>query len=125
MDDMQGEIIAADNARCAALIARDMPALKAVLAEEMLHVHTSGVAENRHLYLERIRNGHYVYTAFAVKQRAFRVVGSIVLVDGLIHIDVTTGGVDKKIASRFVQVWTQRDQRWQVLHWHSAPTTRD
>jgi ketosteroid isomerase-like protein len=124
MNERLSQIFAADAQRTAALLAKDFATLDRVLADDLLYVHSTGVAEDKRLYLERIASGHYVYHELDVKERRARTINGVVFIDGLIHIDVTSGGTPKQIASRYVQAWIERDGRWQMVHWHSAPTPR-
>lgn len=47
----RAEIIRLENERCRALVARDFPALKALLADDLVHVHANGKIDSQSDYL--------------------------------------------------------------------------
>lgn len=118
--EMISEIEALDARREKAVIACDMATLKEILGEDLIYVHSSGMAESRDLYLSRVAEGFYVYRGFEVLARQFRFFGDTVLVNADIKIDVVARGNPKLLMSRVCQAWTRRDGRWQLVTWHST-----
>lgn len=112
---------AADARRVAATLARDVAGLRETLAEDLLYVHGSAVAEGRELYIERATTGFYDYRGLSVIRRDFRVYGDVVLVDGDVRIQVAVNGVDKDFVSRYLQAWVRRDGDWRMVSWQSTP----
>jgi ketosteroid isomerase-like protein len=84
-------------------------------------VHSSAVQEDKKQYLEKLESGHYIYHGLQVLQRAFRVIGDVVLVNGDLRIDVEVSGTKKVIMSRYLQVWAKRASGWQMVSWSSVP----
>ncbi len=121
-DDTIRTIEAIDARRNQAALAKDAATLREILADDMLYVHGSAVAEDKALYIERVcHNGHYDYKLLENQRRNFRVYGDTVLVDGDVHIKVVTKGGPKDFVSRYLQAWVKRDGRWQMVSWQSTP----
>ena len=115
------EIEALDARRCKALVERDFAALADLLGEDLLYVHSSAAAEDKALYLKKLSEGHYSYSALKSLRRAHRVLGDIVLTDGDLQINVRVGGTDKVVNSRYLQVWARRAGGWKMISWQSTP----
>ena len=114
-------IEALDAQRVRATLAKDAAALGRVLADDLLYVHSSAVAETKALYIERACTGHYDYKGLTSLRRNFRVYGDVVLVDGDVRIQVVVGGNTKDFVSRYLQVWAKRSGDWQMVSWQSTP----
>ncbi len=115
------EIEAVEARRCKAVIERDFTALADMLGDDLLYVHSSATAEDKTLYLKKMAEGFYVYSALTSLRRAHRVMGDIVLVDGDIRINVKVKGSDKVVNSRYLQVWARRAGAWKLVSWQSTP----
>lgn len=114
------QIEATDAQRVRATLGKDRAALEQLIGDDLLYVHSSGVPEHKSLYLERVTNGHYDYKGLDYSRREFRVLGDTVLVDGDLNISLLLKGTPRAIVSRFLQVWTRRDGRWQMVSWQST-----
>lgn len=115
------EIEALEARRCKALVDRDFGGLADLLGEDLLYVHSSAAAEDKALYLKKLNEGHYSYSALNSLRRSHRVVGDVVLADGDLHISVRVGGADKQVKSRYLQVWAKRAGSWKMISWQSTP----
>lgn len=116
------EAVEAQEARrIAATIARDFDTVEAIVGDDLLYVHSSATEEDHDLYLERLRNGHYVYKGLTGVKREHRVLGDVVLVNGEIRIDVVVKGNPKQVHARYLQVWVRRPAGWQMVSWQSTP----
>ena len=109
------EIEALDAQRRAALVDKNFSALANLLDDAMLYVHSSAVAEDKALYLKKLTDGLYDYSALKSLRRAHRVLGDVVLVDGDLEISVRVSGVDKVVNSRYLQVWARRAGGWKMI----------
>jgi len=123
MDDKTviAEIEAREARRSAALVSGDFDAIEDLIGDDLLYVHSSATEEDRKLYMERLRNGHYVYKGLTGVKREHRVLGDVVLVNGEIRIDVVVKGNPKQVNARYLQVWARRPKGWQMVSWQSTP----
>ncbi|MCM5571542.1 nuclear transport factor 2 family protein [Burkholderiaceae bacterium FT117] len=123
MDDKTviAEIEAREARRSAALVSGDFDAIEDLIGDDLLYVHSSATEEDRKLYMERLRNGHYVYKGLTGIKREHRVLGDVVLVNGEIRIDVVVKGNPKQVNARYLQVWARRPKGWQMVSWQSTP----
>ena len=114
-------VLEADRLRRNACLSADTNALEQFMSDECVYVHSSGAVETRAQMAERLRSGDLVYHALDVLQASVRDYGDVALVNGDVHIDVTTGGSHKDFTSRYLQVWRMTNGRWQMISWQSTP----
>ena len=120
-EDIIRAIEAIDARRCQATIAKDRAVMDEILADDMVYVHSSAVAESKAQYIERATTGWYDYTGLTDRGRTFRVYGDTVLVNGDVRIQVTVKGTPKDFVSRYLQVWAKQGGRWRMVSWQSTP----
>jgi len=65
--------------------------------------------------------GYYDYQGITQIRRSFRGYGDVVLVDGDVRIQVVVKSGARDFVSRYLQAWTRRDGRWQMVSWQSTP----
>jgi ketosteroid isomerase-like protein len=82
---MTDAVLAAERARAAALVARDLVALEALLHDELVYVHATGVRHDRGALLRFVQQGP---SFLAVELGAPRVRrhGELALVTGELHL---------------------------------------
>ncbi len=110
-----------DARRCKAALDKDAATLREVLGDDLLYVHSSATAEDKATYIERACTGYYDYQGITQIRRSFRGYGDVVLVDGDVRIQVVVKSGAKDFVSRYLQAWTRRDGRWQMVSWQSTP----
>jgi len=107
--------------RCDALLKQDIDALESLIGDDLHYVHSSATAEDKALYLLRLRDRYYVYHGLQNLAREWRVFNDLALCNGDVLIEVEVKGTRKSIKSRYLQVWAKRASGWQMISWHSTP----
>ena len=122
----EAEVRKAEDARIAATIKGDVPALSALLAEGMTYVHSSAKLETRQEFLDLIKSGFYQYKSIAHRDVTVRFYGTTAILAGLTDVEVVSGGTPASPKLRFTEVWVNGKAGWQMAAWQStrlpAPT---
>jgi len=122
----EAEVKAAHAARIAATIKGDVPALGALLTDDMTYTHGSAKLETKQEFLDLIKSGYYQYKAIVTKDETVRLHGDAALVSGIVEVDVISNGQPAQPKLRFLEVWVKRAGKWQLAAWQStrlpAPT---
>jgi Domain of unknown function (DUF4440) len=124
-DKSSNEVIAAENARAAALIQGNFAALEQIMAEDETYVHASGKTDTRASYLAALRSGQLRYLSFTPVKLHARVLGDTAVLDGeysVRAIDLRVQPTPLELNIFFLSVYARRNGRWQQIAWQS---TRD
>ncbi len=103
-----------------ACVAGDTATLRSIMANDCVYVHSSGISETKAEMIARFENGELVYRTLDIEQAVVREYGDVLLVNGDMHIVVTTGGTNKDFVSRYLQVWHRVGVDWQMVSWQST-----
>ena len=113
-------IEARERERCEALERADLKALEELLAETLVHVHTSGRAEDRATYLAGIRQR---YRFFGVHRESYdvRSFGDGALAWGSLSQTLSVEGKAPVTLHAFTtQAWKQEAGTWRLAAFHAT-----
>jgi len=119
--DVRRELLVADDARYAAMIAGDLAALQQMLAEELLYCHSSGQVDTRASYLSTLASGAVKYLEAQRFDEIVHPIGAVAIMCGMHRLRVLVGGQERVLHNRFTTTWLQREGRWLLLSWASTP----
>lgn len=106
--------------RFQAMTANDLPALGALLADDLIYTHSSGVADNKAAYLEALRSGKTRYVSIAPETTNVRIFGDTAIINGRIKAMVESGGQKNDLNLSYLCAWVRRGGTWQMVAWQSA-----
>jgi ketosteroid isomerase-like protein len=115
------EILSLEDKRYAAMTSRDFGALEALLHEQLLYTHSSGVTDTRASWLDAMKSGKTRYKSAAPSERKVRLLGDTALVTGKAQIEAEINGQPRTLRLSFLNVWTKTPQGWKFIAWQSTP----
>ena len=114
-DKRTDALMAAEEIRCQALVARDFNTLRTVLSRDLIHTHTGGNTENYELYFSLLQ-GPMRYLSIERRDMDIRFYGPVALMSG---IAVTSGrmgaGEPITLNVKALQVWVETAEGWQMV----------
>ena len=113
-------VLDAEDRRYRAMIDADLATLDRLLDDRVSYAHSSGVRDTKAEYLEKVRNGYYVYRRIDHPVDRVEVVGDTAIVVGRMTADLTVDGTPKVIDNLALAVWTRTAGDWRLLAY--APT---
>jgi ketosteroid isomerase-like protein len=117
--DTEG-ILALETRRYAAMTSNDLPALAALLHDEMVYTHSSGVVDSKASYLEALRSGRTRYLSVEQRAQQVKLIGEVAILIGASHIEVDVESARKSLDLRSLAVWTATPTGWQFIAWQSC-----
>jgi hypothetical protein len=114
-------VIAADDARIAAMTAADPVALDPLLSSELRYSHSNGTVDTKDSFLELIRGQATRYVAYRPVDRGVRFASpDIALEHGRVEVILEKNGVRTEATFLFLAVWRLEGGSWRFLEWQSA-----
>ena len=114
------EVKAAEKKRFEVTVKGDYKALDALLAEDLIYVHSNGKVDNEKTFLEGLTSGRSKYHSIEPLEMNARALGDFVFVDGRAKVKVESSGQVNDLLLTYLDVWVKRNGTWQMVHWHSA-----
>ena len=117
MDD----IAPVERALYRAMIAHDFAALDALLADDVVYIHSTAVAETKAEYFAGIRKGLYEYGAIDSSGVTLRHCGDVAIQTGKVRMTVGARGEPlAPIHLLFTLVWKREPQGWRLWQRHAT-----
>jgi ketosteroid isomerase-like protein len=113
-----------DAMRFQAMVQNDLNSLAALLAENLVYMHTDGTVESKSEFLARLRSGSLRYRSIAPTDVRVRPFGNIAVVTGRSQMAVTNAGSDHEFEIVYTAVYEAAGDRWQLVSWQSTRTQR-
>jgi hypothetical protein len=113
----EASLIAAEDARFAAQIRHDVPAIAAGLGVELVYCHATGRRQSREDYLGAFQTGSAAYRRIEPSERIVHVYGDV----GTTRAVLTMQVGDRQMRSSVLGVYVWRDRRWQLVSWQTTP----
>lgn len=114
-------VLAADQARYDAMLAKDYDRLAPLLGEQLVYTHSDGRSDDKQGYLARLRAGKVVYLVARASEVVLQVHGdSVVVMHGNSTLVVNRGAADVPLENRFLSVWARTGAQWQLVAWAST-----
>ena len=115
------DILALEEERFGAMIARDFPRLQLLVHDELMYTHSSGVVDGKATWLDSMKSGRVKYKKAQCTERKVRLYGDTALITGRAHIEAEIGGEPKTLKLLFLNAWTKTPQGWKFVAWQSTP----
>jgi ketosteroid isomerase-like protein len=115
------DVLDAERALYRAMATNDPAVLRPLLAEDLVYVHSTAVAETRDEYLAGVANGLYEYESVASRNVRVRVHGEVAFIDGICDMRVGSRGKPAALLHLlFVLAWVRRENTWRLVHRHAV-----
>lgn len=114
-------ILEADAARTAAMVAGDTATLGGLLDDALTYTHSNGRMDTKGSLLASLTGGHLRYRRIDVPVRAVRIFGDTAVVSGPVRIEVESTGRVHHLAGVFTAVYRRRDGGWRLVAYQSSP----
>lgn len=102
------------------MVAKDRAGLEAVLHNDLVYFHSSGVADTKESYIASIFSGKSSYVSIEPLELKTRVYGKTGVNTGIIHIiNLGADGKETPLKLRFTDVFVFQKGRWQMVSWQS------
>ncbi len=113
-------LVAADDARYAAMMANDAKALAPFLADPLVYTHSDGQTDDKTAYLAQIDDGRLQYRRFVRQDLTCLLLGEQALLRGELQLEARFKGHDASLRIHYLAAWTRHNGTWQLVAWAST-----
>lgn len=114
------ELRAVERARVDAMVAADVATLERLFADELQYGHSNGNVQAKPALLATLRDGSLDYLSMRVRSLDVRPYAGGAVATGVADVEATAGPRRLNGALRWLAVYVQRDERWQLVAYQST-----
>ncbi|WP_416424089.1 nuclear transport factor 2 family protein [Pseudomonas sp. App30] len=115
MYDDHAAIAALEHQRYQAMRLGDLDTFARLAHPDLVYVHSNGVKDTLAAYLEKCRQGLYLYHRIDHQVHEVRRLGDTALAFGEMTADITSHGVAKTLHNRTLSVWLNSGGQWALV----------
>lgn len=113
------EVLEVQARRFQAMTEADADELDTILADDLTYTHTTGNTQTKSAFLSALASG-LVYESIEPSEVQVRIYGSVAVVTGNSAMRVSAGEQQFALSIRFVEVYRQQADTWQLVAWQST-----
>ena len=117
------KVLATESRRFEAMTKADTVALRTMLAEELVYIHSNALKENKLQHLAAIASGKLVYQKMERLEAHVRFYGKTALVNGLVKVQGVLNGNAFEIRLLYLAVYRKKQGNWLLVHWQSTKSS--
>ena len=114
------DIRALEARRFESMTKSDTIALRSLLADDLVYIHSNGKTESKNAFIRSIASGQTIYKSVQTEGLSVRVYGQTAIVTGLARVHVLMDGNDLNLRLRYTDAYVKRQDRWQLVTWQST-----
>lgn len=114
------KIIDLDRRRMTAMAEKDFATLDAIIADDLIYVHSTARLDTKASLIGAMRSGATVYTSVVASDVVAQDFGDAVVLTGVAAIGVNSSGAANSFRVRFIDVYANRGGQWQMVTWQST-----
>ncbi|GAA2848342.1 hypothetical protein GCM10010472_01570 [Pseudonocardia halophobica] len=120
-DKDEAMILELERQRFDAVVDQDFELFASTAHPALMYTHSNGVTDTLESYLEKCRNGFYVYHRIDHPVTKIVIEGDTAVVLGEMNADLTAGGTRKQLANTSLAVWVRDGESWKLLAYQPTP----
>lgn len=121
-ENLAAAVRAAEQKRCAAMLANDATGLDATLDPRLQFAHATGLVDGKDTYLAKMAGGRIIYVGIDWSEEVVTELATdVALLTGRMATDVKVDGTDKSLKNRVMSVWGRTNGQWRLVAFQSTP----
>lgn len=110
-----------EKQRYAAMVDGDLATLDRLLSPRLSYTHSNGDRDTKDSYLQKVRDGVFVYLGIDHRTERVEILGDAVVVIGWMRLRAKREGVPVEIGSNVLAVWGRTDGEWTLVAYQPTP----
>lgn len=113
-------VLADENRRFDAMTRSDTAALRGLLHDDLVYIHSNALIENKAQHLTAIAAGRLVYQKMTPENVKVRRYGKTALTNGTVQVKGLLNGTPFELHLTYTAIYRKKRGHWQLLSWQST-----
>ncbi|TLD69929.1 nuclear transport factor 2 family protein [Phragmitibacter flavus] len=121
VDELTSALLTADKERVDATLTADEARLNAILSDDLHYAHSSGVVDDKKVFVEALASKKSQYVTYAYRTQNFSYPApGIALMTGQVDLKVKNAKGLNDMTLSYLAVWRLENGQWRFLAWQSC-----
>ncbi len=113
-------ILAVEQQRFDFMTSRDTVALRPMLDEQLVYIHSNAMQENKSTHVSAISSGRLVYTSMVRENARVRHYRKAALTNGVVRVKGIINATPFEVRLQYTAVYRRRHGQWLLANWQST-----
>jgi len=113
-------VLDAEQRRFEAMVRADTVALRAMLADDLVYIHSNAMTEDKNQHIADISGGRLRYHSMDRENPRVRRYGKTAITNGVVRVNVTLDGKNLVLPLAYTAVYRKKKGRWLLVDWQST-----
>lgn len=113
-------VLKKESDRFAAMTSRDTAALRGLLHDDLIYIHSNALMESKAQHIAAIASGRLVYQKMTPENVKIRRYGKTALTDGTLQVKGLLNGTAFELRLAYTAVYRKKRGHWRLLNWQST-----
>ena len=113
-------VLDAEQRRFEAMMRGDTVALRSLLADDLVYIHSNAMTEDKNRHISAISGGKLAYNKMEREKVNVRRYGKTALTNGIIRVNVTLDGKNLDLNLAYTAVYRKKKGTWLLVNWQST-----
>ncbi|MFN0176793.1 MAG: nuclear transport factor 2 family protein [Saprospiraceae bacterium] len=118
--EISNKVLDIETQRFAAMMRADTLALRSMLADELVYLHSNALKENKSEHLAAIASKKLVYEKMDREEANVRFYGKTALVNGTLKVQGIIKGKAFEVRLLYLAVYRKKKNVWVLINWQST-----
>ena len=114
------QILAVEQLRFEAMMRRDTVALRPMLADDLVYIHSNALQESKSTHISAISSGRLVYQSMVRETARVRRFGQLALINGVLQVKGILNTNPFEVRLAYTAVYRRGHGQWQLINWQST-----
>lgn len=113
-------VLDAEQRRFEAMVRADTVALRAMLADDLVYIHSNAMTESKDQHIADLSTGRLAYHSMERENARVRRYGKMAITNGVVKVNVTLDGKNLVLPLAYTAVYRKKKGRWLLVDWQST-----
>ncbi len=113
-------VLKKESDRFAAMTRVDTAALRGLLHDDLIYIHSNTLTENKAQHIAAIGSGRLVYKEMTSESVNLRRYGKTALTNGTVQVKGILNGTPFEVRLMYTAVYRKKRGHWRLLNWQST-----
>ncbi len=118
--ESRSKVLRTELYRFDCMIRKDTIALRSLLADDLVYVHSNALIETKNEHIGAISKGKLVYQHMDRKEVTLRKRGKFAITNGIINVRGILNGTPFEVRLQYSATYRRKSLKWRLINWQST-----
>lgn len=116
----EASVLAAEQMRFDAMVKKDTVALRSMLSDDLIYIHSNSLQESKKEHIAAIGTGSIDYQSMQRVSVQVRLFGKVAVTNGNVRVKGLLNQTNFEVNLAYTAIYKKKKKSWQLVNWQST-----